>query len=87
MYTFNKRPLVTMLTNMNVMLTNTVYHLTILGLLDGWYDGCLGLAPTPERLNSFNFTRSHAPNIKGALHFRSGEVPAEKDLHGKKIGK
>jgi hypothetical protein len=56
------------------------------GLLDGWYDGCLGLAPTPERLNSFNFTLSHAPNIKGALFFRAGEVPAQKDLHGKKIG-
>ena len=58
-----------------------------LGLLDHWFDGCLGLAPTPERLNSFNFTLSHAQNTKSALHFRAGEVPAEKDLHGKKVGK
>lgn len=56
------------------------------GLLDQWYDGCIGLSPTPERLNSFNFTASHTPNVKAGLYFRNGEAPAKNDLHGKKIG-
>jgi ABC-type amino acid transport substrate-binding protein len=37
-------------------------------------------------LNSFNFTLPHAPNVKASVHFRSGEVPADKDLTGKKVG-
>lgn len=54
--------------------------------MDGWYDGCVGLSPTPERLNSFNFTSSHSPNVKAGLFFRTGEVPEKNDLHGKKVG-
>ena len=56
-------------------------------LLAGLYDACLGLLPSPERLNSFNFTLPFKPNARVALYYlkdwTGGDV---KNLTGRKLG-
>jgi len=57
-----------------------------IGLLDEYYDGCLGLYPTAERKNSFNFTLPYTTSLRAVLVFRKGEVPADKNIASKTIG-
>ena len=66
-----------------------VYNVSsVSGMLDGWYDGCLGMLPSPDRLNTFNFTMAFTPNVKAALHWREGEdMGDKKNLTKRKIGK
>lgn len=58
----------------------------VIGLLDEYYDGCLGLYPTVERKNSFNFTEPYTASLRAVLVFRQGELPADKNIAGKTIG-
>ncbi|KAI0226235.1 hypothetical protein LSAT2_023120 [Lamellibrachia satsuma] len=56
-------------------------------LLAGWYDACVGLLPSPERLNSFNFTLPFTPNTRAALHYRRARIEGSaKNLTGRKLG-
>ena len=56
-------------------------------LLAGWYDACVGLLPSPERLNSFNFTLPFTPNTRAALHYRYARIEGSaKNLTGRKLG-
>jgi ABC-type amino acid transport substrate-binding protein len=59
------------------------------GLMGGWYDGCVGLYPTAERQNSFDFSKAWSTKYGGALYYRrgrDGKNRAADDLTGKKIG-
>merc|ERR1711976_600455 len=57
------------------------------GLLDQWYDACMGLYPTPQRMNAFNFSVPFTENIRAALHYRLDSNPDDPDnVTGKKIG-
>jgi len=41
-----------------------------IGLMAGWYDGCLGMLPTTERKNSFEFSDAFTQNMKAALYYK-----------------
>ena len=54
----------------------------------GWYDGCVGLQPSAERMNSANFSISFTPNQKGALHYLTENFPQNpRNLTNMRIGK
>ena len=56
--------------------------------MGGWYDGCVGLTPSPERLNSFNFSLAYTPNTEATLFYREGQDQADmQNITGKRIGK
>ena len=57
------------------------------GLLAGYYDACIGLIPTQERFNAFNFTISFTENQEVAVYYKKGAEGDLNDLTGKKIGK
>ena len=57
------------------------------GLLAGYYDACIGLVPTQERFNAFNFTISFAENKEVGLYYLKGTEGDLNDLTGKKMGK
>ncbi len=40
----------------------------------GWYDACVSMFPSPERINSFNFSMPFTPQIHASLHYRAGET-------------
>ncbi len=54
--------------------------------MDHYYDGCMGYFPSPERLNSFNFTKPYGPNINTALFWKEGSEGNHTDVMGKKVG-
>ncbi len=56
------------------------------GLMDHYYDGCIGFLPTPDRLNSFNFTEPYTPNFHAALFWKEGSEGDHHDVTGKKVG-
>ena len=56
------------------------------GLLAGYYDACMGLVPTQERFNAFNFTISYAESKEVSLYYLKGAEGDLNDLTGKKIG-
>jgi len=39
------------------------------GLMAGWYTGCLGMFPTTERKNSFDFSKEFTENPKVAMYY------------------
>merc|ERR1712150_141285 len=43
-----------------------------MGLLAGWYAGCLGMFATVERENSFTFSKAFTQNTKVALYYQPG---------------
>lgn len=60
------------------------------GLLDHYYDGCIGMLPTPDRKNSFNFTVPFTPSTHSGLLYKPGNHLTDQQAHnvtGKKIGK
>ena len=59
------------------------------GLLAGWYDACVGVYPTPERLNSFNFSTAFSSNFHMTLHYKKGGSAEGHalDLTGRKVGR
>ncbi len=56
------------------------------GLMDHYYDGCIGFLPTPDRLNSFNFTLPYTPSLHAALFWKEGSEGDHHDVTGKKVG-
>ena len=59
----------------------------ICNCINSRYDGCVGLFPTPERQNSFDFTHDWTRQYDGALYFKKGKSKQEAaDLTGRKIG-
>ena len=60
-----------------------------LGLMDHYYDGCIGNLPTPDRLNSFNFTLPFAPDVGCGLLYKPGTQLTSEEAHNvtdKRIG-
>ena len=57
------------------------------GLLDHFYDGCIGYWQSAARRNSFNFSLPFMPNVRASLHYKAGEtVENATTVTGKKIG-
>ena len=57
------------------------------GLLDHFYDGCMGYWQSTARKNSFNFTLPFLPNVRASLHYKAGEtIENATAVTGKKIG-
>ena len=57
------------------------------GLLDHFYDGCMGYWQSTARKNSFNFTLPFLPNVRASLHYKAGEtIENATTVTGKKIG-
>ena len=61
-------------------------NLKLAGLLAGYFDACIGWAPTQDRYNSFNFTISHSKSKELALFYAKGAEGDLHDLTGKKVG-
>jgi hypothetical protein len=56
------------------------------GLMGNWYDGCIGWAPTTERVHVFDFSHSFTKSIKSHYYVKTGSGFDSKNLKGKKIG-
>ena len=63
----------------------SLYWYCFTGLLAGWYDGCVGQIPRPEKINSFNFSLPFAKTYVPSLYHLT-RPPAVPSHNGTVIG-